>query len=345
MNTALKSIRDIAQPSPLVELLERELEPSAPSPEAARVPAKVLERVLLGPARHVLCRPGKELRAQLIRVSYQLAGGRGEPPHPLPYIVEILHAGSLVIDDIEDGSEERRGAPALHRVVGTPLAINTGNWLYFWPLELIAELGLSAHGELEAHRQFAHTMCRAHRGQALDLGIRVTELAQHELAQVARATAELKTGALLAFGARLGALCAHAPEPRVEALARFGRELGVSLQRLDDLGGITSARMRDKGLEDLQLERVTFAWAVLAERLDACTFKRLVYQLRADKSPEGLDTLRELLAQHMREHDALGEVRAKLWQAFDALRGALEVSGGALERLREHIARLEVSYV
>ena len=60
-------------------------------------------------------------------------GRAGEPP-PLrwPALVEIIHAGSLIVDDIEDGSTQRRGAPCRPPAYGVPLALNGANWMYFW---------------------------------------------------------------------------------------------------------------------------------------------------------------------------------------------------------------------
>jgi hypothetical protein len=52
-------------------------------------------------------------------------------------VVEFIHAGSLVVEDIEDGSRIRRGRVALHVRYGMPVALNAGNWLYFWPFELL----------------------------------------------------------------------------------------------------------------------------------------------------------------------------------------------------------------
>ena len=121
-----------------------------------------------------LSRPGKELRTTIVRAGWLLGGG--EPaamPDRLPLVIELLHAGSLIIDDVEDGSDERRGAPALHHVVGVPLAINTGSWMYFWALAELAELGLPPATELAAHRAAAATLVRCHQGQALDLATRI----------------------------------------------------------------------------------------------------------------------------------------------------------------------------
>ena len=81
---------------------------------------------------------GKRLRATLLEQAYVFAGGRDTAPALMVEAVEMLHAGSLVIDDFEDDSLTRRGQPALHRVIGPARAVNAGNWMYFRALELAA---------------------------------------------------------------------------------------------------------------------------------------------------------------------------------------------------------------
>ena len=72
---------------------------------------------------------GKRFRATLLQQAYEFAGGRGAAPTSIIDAVEMLHAGSLVLDDFEDGSLSRRNQPALHRVVGPARAVNAGNWM------------------------------------------------------------------------------------------------------------------------------------------------------------------------------------------------------------------------
>jgi hypothetical protein len=133
----MSELEDASLPAPLGTLLAEALEDGD-----GGLPPHLWERALLGPAREFLRRPGKQFRARLVEACWMLAGGApGNMPAELPLIVELLHAGSLIVDDIEDGSHVRRGAPTLHEIYGTALALNTGNWMYFWPLALIDRLG------------------------------------------------------------------------------------------------------------------------------------------------------------------------------------------------------------
>ncbi|MBZ0238561.1 MAG: polyprenyl synthetase family protein, partial [Deltaproteobacteria bacterium] len=159
----------------------------------AAVPPEIWERALVGPARAFVARPGKRFRARLVEIAHRIAGGRGAPPSTFPAIVELLHAGSLIVDDVEDGATTRRGEPALHLVVGTALAINTGNWLYCWPSQLVAQADLEPHVELAVHRDIQQCLVRCHHGQALDLATRIGALRRHEVPVVTAATTRLKT--------------------------------------------------------------------------------------------------------------------------------------------------------
>jgi geranylgeranyl pyrophosphate synthase len=340
MTIALRDEEGVPDAAPA--LLEA-LEPRATTREA-RVRESLLERALGGPVRYVLDGGGKRFRAELLNVSFQLAGGRGEPPAFLARLIELLHAGSLVIDDIEDGSTHRRGAPALHAAVGLPLALNTGNFLYFWPLEQLGELGLSARFELALYREYARTMCRAHRGQALDLSVRASELPQADTSIIASAIAELKTGALTAFAARLGALAAQASPERVDALGAFGARLGSGLQCLDDIGSVSSERLRHKGLEDLRNDRVSHVWGFLARHLDRYAYKRLSYRLRRADAAE-LEAVRVELRALLHEHGAHEETQRELREALAELQSCLALRPAELARVTAEIERLEASYV
>lgn len=326
--------------NPLTDLLDDELHH-----ELDGLPDYLWERALGAPAREFLRRPGKQFRARLVEAAWLIAGGSPTAmPEELSHVVELLHAGSLIVDDIEDGSEWRRDAPALHHVVTMPIALNTGNWLYFWPLELIDRLPLPDSRRAALLRAARTAVERCHRGQALDLTMRVTELTQSEIPSVVRATTRLKTGALMELAASLGAIAAGAKPDRVHALRRFSLSLGVGLQMLDDLGSIASPARRHKGDEDLTAARPTWPWAWLANGTGPEAFAE--YQRRAARVIAGRETpdalanaLRDAVADAGRErvHSRLHLALADLEDAFG--------SHPAIDLLRTEITRLENSYV
>lgn len=327
--------------APLLDLLEEEFAQEGPTSDPAA--RRHLDASLYDPLREFLRRPGKEFRGRLLVACWTLAGGKGAPPRLLPWTVELLHAGSLIIDDIEDGSPDRRGAPALHVLYGTPVALNAGNWLYFAAFALLERLALPPATELAASRTMHRALLDCHRGQALDLTLRMSTLPQREVARAVEQTTSLKTGTLLELSARLGALAAGASVERMECLARFGRELGVALQMLDDLGGIFSEARAHKGHEDLRLGRPTWPWAWLAVSRSESDYAALQSLAR---SVEGGERSPEELAQRLRDH--LGSaprrrVHHRVRRALAHLERELGASP-ALTQLSADIARLERSY-
>lgn len=329
--------------APMVALLEDAFAPRGGRRSGAHgVPSALWEVALLGPLREMLARPGKELRARLVQLGFELGGGNlPEMPEELPWLIELIHIGSLVIDDIEDDSAERRGAPTLHRLHGVPVALNAGNWLYFWPQVLLGRMQLPAAARLEAHERIAECMLRCHEGQALDLTVRVDALARDEVSAVVSAIATLKTGQLAGLATALGAVAALSTSRRVDALARFGTAVGVGLQMLDDLSGVLNAARRDKGIEDLTLGRATFVWALLSELLDDEGYARTRDQGRDARAGDARAA--EALLASARFRLAMTGVR-RVRRHFDEAVGGLESSieaGSWLKALRSELAWLE----
>lgn len=194
---------DEERTTPLLAALDRVLLRLAPphtgaAPhEGGELPHELWKRALFGPAAEFLRRPGKEFRGRLTQLVWRGVGGGAELPHALPCITELLHAGSLIVDDVEDDSAQRRGAPALHKLVGAPLAINTGTWMYFWALSLIDELPLPEAVRGELSREAVAAMMRCHQGQALDLSIHIGHVEPRHVPAAVAATTRNKTGVLM----------------------------------------------------------------------------------------------------------------------------------------------------
>jgi geranylgeranyl pyrophosphate synthase len=342
----MKAAKATAPETTLLQLITRSFidadDPNAAT--ASQVPHALWEQALLRPLRDFLRRPGKGFRARLVELGYRLGGGMpGTHPPELPLVVESLHAGSLIVDDIEDDSDLRRDAAALHRVYGLPVALNAGNWLYFWPQVLLSRMPLTDEARLRAHERVAECLMRGHQGQALDLTVRVDELPQAEVPAVVDAIARLKTGSLLGLATALGAIAAGAPSERLDAIDRFGRAVGVGLQMLDDLSGVLSPARRHKALEDLQHGRATWVWAWLALDLDASVYQ----SLRAELQGRSIGAPMESLAGRLRFRlgtGALQRVRSHLRRATDALRDAVG-DGDWVGGVRNELSWLESHFL
>ncbi|HEX2660752.1 MAG TPA: polyprenyl synthetase family protein [Polyangia bacterium] len=323
---------------------------------AAALPQELWEQALGDVARDILGRPSRQFRARLCGLAWRLAGGAGDVPRVLAALVEVVHAGSLIVDDIEDASVVRRGAPAAHVTHGMPRALNTGNWMYFWALQLIDELTSSPQtARDQLRRALCRTMHDCHLGQALDVSIPVGLLPRALVYRTVATSTMLKTGALMEFAARGAALIAGAPPQRVEALARFGRRLGLGLQMLDDFGNLTapaSDHEGSKALEDLRGGRPTWPWALAAQELDEPTFSELQKNVRElvafkDASNDGTDAaLARALAAKLRMAVGLrGRQRASAYldKALADLRTAVG-DRPELALVASEIERLERSY-
>jgi geranylgeranyl pyrophosphate synthase len=311
-------------------------------PPAARVCEAAWQDALYAPLAEYLGRSGKLVRARLVRHGWRLGGGRGEPPQTLCLLPEILHSASLIVDDLQDGAVMRRGGLALHRVIGPERALNAANWLYFWPYALLDELRLSAARRRACVELITATLLDCHRGQALDLGVQVWTLAQDSVPELVAEQSRLKTGRLTALCVALGAVAAGAGASRVEVLQRFGEQVGVGLQMLDDLTAVLVADRHDKAGEDLRCGRPTWVWALAAQRCSQWQYHALAREARAAVERGDWQAVCAELATLIGA-DALAPARAVLKEAGDLL-AAHGFAAAAVSDVRGDLDRLERAY-
>jgi hypothetical protein len=112
---------------------------------ALGLPQSVIPSVqdLAQPLVDVLNRGGKGWRGYALAICCEIVGGNFDQLEDWLAFSEILHAGSLIVDDVEAGAKLRRGGPACHLLYGTPTAINSGTLAYFQVQFLIENSGLS----------------------------------------------------------------------------------------------------------------------------------------------------------------------------------------------------------
>ena len=133
-----------------------------------------LLRALTAPGRDLILRGGKRWRPLLMTLVCESFGG-GDAALPLTPLVEFSHNATLIHDDIEDNSDERRGKPAVHIVHGVDIAINGGSFLYFLSTACIDSWAASLPQENRAAAQaymyslWAAYIRRIHLGQATDI--------------------------------------------------------------------------------------------------------------------------------------------------------------------------------
>jgi geranylgeranyl pyrophosphate synthase len=239
----------------------------------------LFQQTLLEPLAAALHRPGKNFRAKLVELGYFCNLKEGERASPylkkLQNLLEQMHVASLIVDDIQDQSQMRRGIPTLHLTYGTPLALNSGNWLYFWQLWQIRSLGLDPPIELQLTKLCIDTYLQGHFGQSLDVGVNVLDLPQSSVKSAVLASMNLKTGSLMAFAFTSGAILAEAPSERLKFFESYGSDLGKKLQMLDDLSNLKNPKLAEKKYEDLRERRLCWPIAKAAELLLAKDYETI----------------------------------------------------------------------
>jgi geranylgeranyl pyrophosphate synthase len=272
---------------------------------------------------------GKRFRAAILQQAYAFAGGRGEAPALIVDAVEMLHAGSLVVDDFEDSSATRRDQPALHRVVGPARAVNAGNWMYFRASELAGEAYADPARTAAILKRFIEVARQCHEGQAIDLATRIDEVTPRQAQATALSISRWKTGRLVSLAAWCGAHAAAGDPKTLRAVAAFGCRVGICLQMKTALDEHVEFVEGADRCDDLRNRRVTWPWAWAAERLSPDGFAALQRRLTGSQThPDSLRSLaRDLLGET--KDPAVIAISNRLRRARDLLAAATGGGDGA----------------
>ena len=208
---------------------------------AASVPTLEPQRHLYALVKDFLERAGKGLRPALCIATTRALGGRAEDALLSAAGIEMLHNAFLVHDDIEDGSESRRGVATMHRRAGMPIAINTGDAMNALAMRLFRR-NVEALGPAVALRildEVDHMLVECLEGQAVELGwVRDNDLTvqpEDYLRLVLKKTAWYS----FIHPMRIGALVADGDDRKLDRFDRFGFLLGAAFQITDDVLNLT----------------------------------------------------------------------------------------------------------
>lgn len=176
---------------------------------------------------------GKAIRAALVLVTAEAAGGAPDSAVPAAVAIELVHNFSLLHDDVMDGDTTRRHRPTAWKVFGTGAAILAGDALLARALEVLA---VGGHPDVGKQlRMLGGAVQQLIVGQSADLAFE--QRSDVGLAECL-GMAQGKTGALLGCACALGAVSGGGCPEQVEQLRGFGEYLGLAFQFVDDLLGI-----------------------------------------------------------------------------------------------------------
>lgn len=274
--------------TPKIDFLS--LDPSL-TPDLLNFLEEEIKKNMLAPILDLYSRPSKNFRSSLVDMAFLICGGQSDNPQKLIIcsLIEALHSGSLLLDDLQDQSVVRRGHPALHLIHGSANTLNAASWLLHWPMTQLKRLNLSAEKNVTLTEMLSVTIQAAHLGQALDISVRADSQEWQTMAEKCALISELKTGRLAGLGLEICALCLGAPNLIQENLRSFGSQIGIVLQIFDDLGNANGQKEPSKKFEDLKAGRLSWIWGLAPlffSQGELKTFYSLVHQL---DSPSKLD--------------------------------------------------------
>jgi octaprenyl-diphosphate synthase len=294
--------------------------------DLGRVNALILERmqspVVLIPqlAGHIIAAGGKRLRPMLTLATARLCGYRPGLDERARHValaaaVEFIHTATLLHDDVVDSSDLRRGLATANAVWGNKPSVLVGDFLFSRAFQLMVE-----DGSLKVLEILSHASAVIAEGEVLQL-VTSNDTTTSEAAYLEVISA--KTAQLFAAASRIGAIVAGRPAAEEEALERFGRNLGIAFQLVDDVLDY-SARQAELGKtigDDFRDGKITLPVVLAYQRGDEAERR---FWRRTLEDCEQTEVDLEHALQLLRRHGALGETLARAARYADEARSALD---------------------
>ena len=251
MKTPLQLISLLEPIRPQMEQVERLLYETLAKVEEPLI--SMLRRSLEG---------GKRLRPALVILAGQLFAAPLTPFYTLAAAVETLHAATLIHDDLVDDAPVRRGRETIHTTWPAGTTVLAGDVLLAQTVALVTEL---EHPRIL--RVFAETLCAICAGEIRQMF--AAEGKQGDREGYYRRI-EAKTASLCAATTEMAGILAGAEEPQVAALRRFGRELGLAFQIVDDVLDVVGdeAQLGKPAASDLRQGLITLPILCYLERAE-----------------------------------------------------------------------------
>lgn len=294
-------------------------------------------------------RQAKGMRPFLCVTTCRAVGGDRNDALLTAACIELFQHWILIHDDIEDGSELRRGEPALHVKYGVPLAINAGDALHarMWGALALNSASLGPEKTVRIMKEFSHMVNETTEGQHMELGWiarKRWDLKESDYYEMCTRKTSWYT---VAGPCRLGAIAAGADESVLRKLKEFGLRLGVAFQIQDDslnLFGDQEKYGKAKSDDILEGKRTLILLHLLGaiESVEREKLVSIMNKDRAKKTSEDVDYVLSLIE----KHDAAGYARKRAVEMMkDALSILEDVSwkgDGEAAALLEQFARFAV---
>ncbi len=191
-------------------------------------------------SKHLISAGGKKIRPALVLLTTEAVGGSIKGACKTAAAVELIHTFSLIHDDIMDEDDMRRGKPSVHNLWGEPMAILAGDILFSLAFELVTHTHLEevpSKRVMEALNTVVDACIKICEGQACDMGFEGKfDVKEAEYLNMIYK----KTAALIAAATKSGAILGGGSAEQVEALAEYGKLIGMAFQIQDDYLDVVS---------------------------------------------------------------------------------------------------------
>jgi geranylgeranyl diphosphate synthase type I len=255
---------------------------------------EALNKTIADPIWDFLDRGGKRWRPSLFLLVIEALGEDSKSLQEFAIIPEVIHNGTIMIDDIEDDSELRRGKPCTHKLLGLDVAINAGNSMYYLPMLTL----MKNHDKLDVDRLnriyeiYISEMINLSLGQAMDIAWHrdladADKLTETQYMQMCA----YKTGTLARMAAKIAAVLCGASHDTVDRLGRFAEALGIAFQIQDDVLDLTTKEFaaRKGGLgQDITEGKRSLIVIHTLEKAKLADKKRLISILKMHTSDQKL---------------------------------------------------------
>lgn len=267
----LKSVRQVLPKDPSPLKLEELVSKAGNKNFIKNLDRNVYIEKLIKPIREIVDRGGKSWRSYATVACCDVVGGNSQEELDWLSLPELIHVGSLIVDDVQDKSSVRRGGPTIHKMHGDGIAINSGCAAYFIGQVCIYNSKHTLEKKVQIYNWYFEAMRASHSGQALDIYgldylfpdvINLPSLAK-KLPGKVLAIHKLKSAAPASYLARIGACLGGGTEEQINALADFFEALGISFQIIDDVLNLKGFENKGKTkAEDITAGKITYPIAI-----------------------------------------------------------------------------------